>query len=248
MRSLWSCSTNTVSLFNPPTTGSASAGARVCRSGFHSCHRGLSPAALIFVLTFFSGCDNRFISKEINPLFNKEPEVISLSGRQQNMMDELQENRKKIQALKKEQAALLNANRKLFKQLEFVGAKAADMRTANLAAARWSARPRTIFPPEKRRYSEFDLNGMGVEAFTSGNYDLALAHFNTATAINPKFYEAFTNMGVVHMTLGQYQQAVVDFNKALKINPNFKAATNYLQQAEASLKKQAIAVKKKDIP
>jgi len=190
---------------------------------------------LVVALTFFSGCDSRFINKEIKPFFDKKPDVITLTGKQRGMMDELRENREKIQILEKEQAALLDANRKLFNQLEFVGERTIKRHTKPPAAPQ-SAQPPTVIPLNEKKYSEFDLNEMGVEAFSKGNYDLALSHFNTATAINPEFYEVFTNKGVVYMALGQYPQAIAHFKKALKINPDFKVADNYLRQAEASLK------------
>jgi len=194
--------------------------------------------ALTFILTLSPGCGNRFLDKEIKPLFKKKSAVIVTAGNQRSVIEALQENRQKIQALKKEQALLLDANRRLFNQLEFVRTKAAAAYAAKASAATQEARPQIPLPPKGKKYSEFDLNEMGVEAFSDGNYDLSLTYFNNSTAVNPEFYEAFTNMGVVSMTLGQYRQAAVYFKKALTINPGFKIAKNYLRQAEASLKKQ----------
>lgn len=137
---------------------------------------------------------------------------------------------------------LLDANRRLFNQLEFVRTKSAEARTETKSTmAADKARQDMALLLKGKAYSEFDFNELGVEAFSEGNYDLALALFNNSVVMNPKFHEGFTNMGVVYLALGQYENAIIYFRRALRIDPGFATAKNYLKQAESSLKQENAA-------
>jgi tetratricopeptide (TPR) repeat protein len=64
----------------------------------------------------------------------------------------------------------------------------------------------------------------GGEAFKNGQYDQAIAHYNKALELNPKYTEAYLNRGIANSRKGKADQAIADFNKALEFNPNYAKA------------------------
>ena len=157
------------------------------------------------------------------------------------LIDEIRHNRKTIQTQKKEKAFLLTENLRLSNEL-----RAAEVRTIER-----KPEPPRAEPPvqnqqaildipavsKKAKLTAFDFHSQGVIAFSKGDFDEALANFYKSVAINPKFYEAFTNIGVVYMTVGKLEKAIQNFQAALKIKPDFQFAQNYMKQAADSIQK-----------
>jgi len=50
-------------------------------------------------------------------------------------------------------------------------------------------------------------------------YDRAIADFNQALLLNPKYAKAFNNRGLVYSYKNEYDRAIADFNQALQLNP-----------------------------
>ena len=52
----------------------------------------------------------------------------------------------------------------------------------------------------------------------------AIAEYNKAIELNPKFAYAYNDRGLAHFDKGQYDQALSDFTKAIQLNPRFAGA------------------------
>ncbi len=76
------------------------------------------------------------------------------------------------------------------------------------------------------------LDGLGLIALRSNNYDEALRRFKQATIAKPNFADAFNNLGVAYKQKGDKAQARVNYNKALKIDPNNKLAKENLDNLD----------------
>jgi tetratricopeptide (TPR) repeat protein len=75
------------------------------------------------------------------------------------------------------------------------------------------------------------------------NADLAIANYNKAIKINPKFAKAYNNRGIAYTFKKQYDLAIADFSKAIELDPkNGKAYNNraivYAYQGEADKARQ----------
>ena len=57
-------------------------------------------------------------------------------------------------------------------------------------------------------------------------WDEAIAEYNKALEINPKFAMAYNDRGIAYRWKGQYDQAISDHNKALEINSRYAEAYN----------------------
>jgi tetratricopeptide (TPR) repeat protein len=57
-------------------------------------------------------------------------------------------------------------------------------------------------------------------------YDRAIADFNQALLLNPKYAEAFNNRGIAYGNKKEYDRAIADFNQALLLNPKYAEAFN----------------------
>ncbi|KAK4047663.1 hypothetical protein OIO90_006092 [Microbotryomycetes sp. JL221] len=74
----------------------------------------------------------------------------------------------------------------------------------------------------------------GNAAFQQGNFQLALAHYTTAIAIDPSLHTLPLNRSLVYLKLGQYELAIKDATTAIKLEPaNPKA---YFRRAQAIIK------------
>lgn len=58
-------------------------------------------------------------------------------------------------------------------------------------------------------------------------WDLALADFNQAIKINPKFVEAYYNRGHLYAEQQKWSLALTNFNQAIALNPRFADAYVY---------------------
>jgi tetratricopeptide (TPR) repeat protein len=57
-------------------------------------------------------------------------------------------------------------------------------------------------------------------------YDRAIADFNQALLLNPKYAEAFYNRGIAYYDKKEYDRAIADYNQALLLNPKDAEAFN----------------------
>lgn len=70
-------------------------------------------------------------------------------------------------------------------------------------------------------------NNRGQAYLNLNQSDKALADFNRAIALYPRFADAYYNRGIAHNNLNQWDKAIADYDKALEINPrNAKALVN----------------------
>jgi len=68
------------------------------------------------------------------------------------------------------------------------------------------------------------LLDQGIAFGKDGQYDRAIAYFNKAIEINPRFAEAYTARGGTYLIKGQYDKVISDCNKAIEINPKLARA------------------------
>ena len=66
----------------------------------------------------------------------------------------------------------------------------------------------------------------GCSYLEKGQWDKAIAEYNEAIELDPKYVEAYFNRGNAYDEKGQYKQAISDFTKAIEINPRFAEAYN----------------------
>jgi tetratricopeptide (TPR) repeat protein len=67
-------------------------------------------------------------------------------------------------------------------------------------------------------------NDRGIDYMKKGQYDVAIAYYNGALDIDPRYAKAYNNRGVAYKKKRQYDHAIADYNKALEINPRFVEA------------------------
>lgn len=66
----------------------------------------------------------------------------------------------------------------------------------------------------------------GAVYHNRGQLIKAIAEYNKAIEINPKYAPVFNNRGFAHIGKGDYDQAIFDCNKALDVNPREAMAYN----------------------
>ena len=67
---------------------------------------------------------------------------------------------------------------------------------------------------------------LGLEKYDKKDYQGAIADFDKAIEINPKYADAYNNRGNAKNQLKQYQEAIADYNKAIELNPKNVQAYN----------------------
>ena len=68
--------------------------------------------------------------------------------------------------------------------------------------------------------------GRGLNRYQSQNYQGAIADFNKAIELQPKFAGAYSVRGAARVAIGKKKGALADANKAIELQPNY--APNYL--------------------
>ena len=66
----------------------------------------------------------------------------------------------------------------------------------------------------------------GVKNYLDKNYGAAIADFDKAIDLDPKFASAYNGRGASKDNLGEYEAAIADYDKAIKLNPEFVSAYN----------------------
>jgi Flp pilus assembly protein TadD len=67
-------------------------------------------------------------------------------------------------------------------------------------------------------------NNLGVALATKNRQAEALANFQEAIRINPRWADLHNNLGNVLRQTGRFQEALVEYRKAIQLNPNLPAA------------------------
>ena len=57
----------------------------------------------------------------------------------------------------------------------------------------------------------------GVTLLDEGQYDQAIAYFNEALEINPRYADAYDNRGLAYYYKGQYDKACSDWRRACEL-------------------------------
>lgn len=68
-----------------------------------------------------------------------------------------------------------------------------------------------------------------------GQLDEAIACYNRALAINPRFVEAYNNQGVALLALRRFDDAIASYRKALTIRPDYAQAHSNLGNAQRDI-------------
>ena len=77
-----------------------------------------------------------------------------------------------------------------------------------------------LTPLDDEKFSEEWFNTVGYLDAYEGNYELALANFSIAIALNPDYLYAYINRGVVYAVTGEYERALSDIEVARRLNPD----------------------------
>ncbi len=84
----------------------------------------------------------------------------------------------------------------------------------------------TLFDHAVKATEENDVayNNRGTIYYEKGEYDMAIADYNKAVAISPRYIEAYYNRAKVYNATKQYELAISDYSKAIEINPKLTEA------------------------
>jgi tetratricopeptide (TPR) repeat protein len=74
-------------------------------------------------------------------------------------------------------------------------------------------------------------NNRGTAFEKKGQYDRAIANFDTAISLNPKHTNAYFNRGNAYEEKGQYDRAIANYDTAISLNP--KDADAYFNRGNA---------------
>jgi lipoprotein NlpI len=94
---------------------------------------------------------------------------------------------------------------------------ASTVRTLLLAAS-------LIIPTYGIAETAADYNNRGIAKVGKGDVDDAIADYNRALELDPKFADAYNNRGIAKVRKGDFDGAIADYSRALKLDPKFAAA------------------------
>lgn len=86
-------------------------------------------------------------------------------------------------------------------------------------------------------------NNKGVTALYGGEVDKAIFEFKTATELNPKYTEAWSNLGVAYKHKGRLEDAIVALKKAILLDKKYASPYNHLGTVYFALKNYKEALK-----
>lgn len=66
----------------------------------------------------------------------------------------------------------------------------------------------------------------GIIFLRQKNYEMAIADFDTAIWLRPRYADAFNNRGLAHSRTGHFEKAIEDFTQALELKPQNPSALN----------------------
>ena len=82
---------------------------------------------------------------------------------------------------------------------------------------------------EKPSERAIEHNNKGVAAlYNEGDVDKAIFEFKTATEMEPKYVEAWSNLGLAYKYKGQLDEAVKVLTKAIDLDKKFASPHNHL--------------------
>ncbi len=84
-------------------------------------------------------------------------------------------------------------------------------------------------------------NNRGNAYTSTGKFDLAIADYNRALALNPNFVKALNDRGVAYEKSGAYQRALQDFDAALDLDNKYSYA--YVNRGDIYSKKRRVSTR-----
>ncbi len=82
----------------------------------------------------------------------------------------------------------------------------------------------------------FPLTNMGWAYYNKGKFRDAVAYFQEALEIEPKYIIALRNLGITYMSMKKYRDAIDTFEKAIDLTPRFPPLYMDLAQAYAAIR------------
>jgi tetratricopeptide (TPR) repeat protein len=74
-------------------------------------------------------------------------------------------------------------------------------------------------------------NNRGMVFLKAGKYDMAIADFDKAVALDPQYAKAYYNRGSAFDKIGRLDKAILDYKKTIALDPFYYEAYYYLEQA-----------------
>ena len=78
--------------------------------------------------------------------------------------------------------------------------------------------------PARQEYCHVPLYNRGVAYQANGDLDLAIADFDLAIALNPKYAKAYNNRGNAYKDKGDLDRAIADLDQAVALLPDTPTA------------------------